>query len=216
MLSPAEQSQLQLAMGSVQRRASEILARTQESSQAIAFIAVLHSNMDALIAASVSADPAPQCKAGCAYCCSARVEVSDPEALYIARHVQQMSCEERSALLERLRMKATESDGSLDRPNPGPCAFLVQGLCSIYPVRPSVCRKAHSFSVSACETRSAQVPQSLTRVVRCEALLVSTNEAFESNGFPARRYELSAAVLAALVEGAPDSWYRGHALLPTA
>jgi Fe-S-cluster containining protein len=86
-------------------------------------------------------------------------------------------------------------------------------LCSIYSIRPSVCRKAHSLSVKACETGASLIPQNLTRVVQCEALSAGTNEAFKRVGLPASRHELSAAVLAALAENAEEAWYQGKPLL---
>lgn len=217
MLSQDEQSQLQVAMDAIQRRVSGTLANAQDAWQAISFVEQLHSNTDAIIAASVSAAPTAECTPSCTHCCHARVEVSDPEALFIARHVHQMPTEEKLPLLERLRLKAAEStDLACEDKNaaPQPCAFLRDGLCSIYSIRPSVCRKAHSLSVKACETRASDIPQNLTRVVQCEALLAATNEAFKSVNLPASRYELSAAVLAALAENAEDAWYQGKPLLP--
>jgi Fe-S-cluster containining protein len=214
MLSPDEQSQLQIAIDAIQHRASETLSKTHDAWQAIAFINTLHRNTDAVISASDSTGPAPECKPGCTYCCSAQVEVSDPEALYIARHIQQIPDEEKLPLLDRLRLQSSKGGVIGDHSNPQPCAFLQDGLCSIYPIRPSVCRKAHSLSVRACETGASLIPQNLTRAVQCEALTAGTNEAFKSVGLAASRYELSVAVLAALAENAEEAWYQGTPLLP--
>jgi len=217
MLSPDEVSQLQIAISAIQHRAGEALSKTQNAWQAIAFINTLHRNIDAVITASVSTGPAPDCKPGCTYCCSARVEVSGPEALYIARHIKQMPEEEKLPLLEHLRLKAGERGNVTDKgnfPKQQPCAFLQDGLCSIYSIRPSVCRKAHSLSVKACETQASHIPQNLTRVVQCEALVAGTTRAYRSVGLPASGHELSAAVLAALDGHAEEAWYQGRQLLP--
>jgi hypothetical protein len=217
MLNPDERSKLEIAISAIERRASEVLSKTEDSWQAAAFISTLHRNTDALIAASESTGPIPECKPGCTYCCSARVEVSDPEALYIARHIQQMPAKDKLPLLERLRIQAAERrDGYGEGENPvlKPCAFLHAGLCSIYSIRPAVCRKAHSLSASACETRSPHIPQNLTRTVQCEALTAGINRAYQRIGLPASRHELAAAVLAALEERAEEAWYRGTPLLP--
>ena len=216
MLSPDEQSQLHLTIIAIEQRASEALAKTQNAWQAIAFINTLHSNTDAVIAASDLTGPKSECKPGCTHCCNARVEVSDAEALYIARHVRQMPAKERFQVLERLRLKAAESSNVTlpgKKPKLKPCAFLRDGLCSIYSLRPAVCRKAHSLSVQACESGASHIPQNLTRVVQCEALSVGINQAYKSIGLSASRYELSAAVLAALAENAEDTWYQGRPLL---
>jgi Fe-S-cluster containining protein len=214
MLTPDERSQLQTAISAIERRAWEVLSKTEDSGQAVAFISTLHRNTDAVISASESTGPSPECKPGCTYCCSARVEVSDPEALYIARHIRQMPEEEKSPLLDRLRLQSTRAGVTGDYSNPQPCAFLRDGLCSIYSIRPAVCRKAHSLSVKACETQASQIPQNLTRVVQCEALMAGTNEAYRSVGLPASGHELSAAVLAALAGNAEEAWYQGKPLLP--
>jgi Fe-S-cluster containining protein len=217
MLTPDEQSQLKTAISAIERRASEALSKTQDSWQAIAFVDTLHRNMDAVIAASDSAGPAPECKPGCTYCCHARVEVSDPEALYIAWHVQHLPAARKAPLIERLHMKAAEFDeaakAEVDASGPQPCAFLQNGLCSIYSIRPSVCRKAHSLSVKACETQASHIPQNLTRAVQSEALMAGTNEAYRSVSLPASRYELSVAVLSALAGNAEEAWYQGRQLL---
>ena len=217
MLNPDERSQLEIAISAIKRRASEVLSKTEDSWQAVAFISTLHRNTDALIAASESTGPIPECTPGCVYCCSARVEVSGPEALYIAGHIQHMPAEKKLPLLERLRQKAAEYGVVTDQGDtlkPQPCAFLQDGLCSIYSIRPAVCRKAHSLSVKACEAGASRIPQNLTRIVQCEALTAGTNEAYKSVGLPAARYELSVAVLAALAENAEEAWYRGEPLLP--
>jgi Fe-S-cluster containining protein len=218
MLSPDEQSQLQIAISAIKRRASEALSITKNSWQAIAFVDTLHRNMDVVIVTSDSTTPAPECKPGCTYCCHARVEVSDPEALYIAWHLHHLPAARKAPLIERLHLKAAEFDGAgraeADTSKSQPCAFLQDGLCSIYSIRPSVCRKAHSLSVKACETQANKIPQNLTRVVQCEALMAGTNEAYRSVGLPASGHELSAAVLAALAGNAEEAWYQGKPLLP--
>lgn len=213
MLSLDEQSQLQIAISTLTDRASKALAKAQDTCQAVAFIGTLHRNTDTVITASDSAGPTPECKPGCTYCCSARVEVSDPEALYIARHIRQMPEEEKLPLLERLRLQSAGAGITGEHPHLQPCSFLRDGLCSIYSIRPSVCRKAHSLSVQACETRADFIPQNLTRVVQCEALTTGINKAFQGLGLPASRHELSVAVLAALAENAEETWYQGKPLL---
>lgn len=210
MLNPQEQRQLLDAMAAVRHRAVQALAATRGASQAVAFVSALHGNVDAVVAASEAVGQLPECKPGCASCCHARVEVSDPEALHIAGEVRQWPEPERLALIARLRAKSMDEGVSLrDRL---PCAFLREGLCSIYAVRPAVCRKAHSLSAQACHAGAADIPQDLGRVIRCEALVAGIREAYESAGLPASRHELSVAVLAALGSDAQDDWYQGKSL----
>lgn len=200
-------------MTAVRLRASQALGRANDAAQAVAFVGTLHGNLDAVITASEAAGPPPDCKPGCAYCCHARVEVSDPEALHIAAGLQQMPESAQQALIERLHLKARDDGVSLRQRLP--CAFLRDGLCSIYAIRPAVCRKAHSLSAQACESGADDIPQDLNRVIRCEVLMAGTREAYDSVGLPASRHELSAAVLAALGRDALADWHRGKPLLET-
>lgn len=94
------------------------------------------------------------CAPGCSYCCHLSVQVSAVEAIAIAQYVanefepRQMknviaratkNADEQKGLNERQRLTANQS-----------CAFLHQNKCSIYPVRPSECRKYHSTDVQVC------------------------------------------------------------------
>lgn len=213
MLSQQEQRQLLDAMAAVRHRAAQALAAAGDASQALAFVGALHGNIDAIVAASEAVGQPPDCKPGCASCCHARVEVSDPEALHIAGYLHQLPEPERLALIARLRAKAMDEGAPAGQRQP--CAFLREGLCSIYAIRPSVCRKAHSLSALACQSGAAEIPQDLGRVIRCEVLVTGTRDAYESAGLRASKHELSAAVLAALMPAAQDDWYQGKPLLNT-
>ena len=70
--------------------------------------------------------------------------------------------------------------------------------CSIYPVRPAACRKAHSLSAPHCAEQSPTIPQNLRLLVDAEALMAGTALAYRDQPLPASAHELNAAVLAAL------------------
>jgi hypothetical protein len=171
MLNPDERSQLQTAISAIERRASGVLSQAEDSGQVVAFISTLHRNTDAVITTSESTGPTPECKSGCTYCCHVRVEVSDPEALYIAWHVQHLPPASKVPLIERLHLKAGEFDGAgraeADISKSQPCAFLQDGLCSIYSIHPSVCRKAHRCPSKPAKLRRARFPRTLP--VSCSA-----------------------------------------------
>ena len=218
MLNAEEQRQLQTSIAGVEAVATQALQRATQAWQAIAFVSTLHQGLDRVAAAGGASDtPAAvvACRAGCAYCCSVRVEVTAPEALQIAEQVQQWPDAEQAALVLRLQQKSSHhrsAEASL--PQRVPCAFLADDRCSIYALRPSACRKAHSLSVAACEAGAATIPQSVHRLVHSEALIAGTQRAYRNNGLPATGHELSAAVLAALHDPqAAENWYRGRPLL---
>lgn len=115
---------------------------------------------DHLMARLESENPLPRpivCEPGCAFCCFNQVEVTPPEALVIGDYVEHgFSAPEKAALKENLnrtlRIKAGKSKqeiallrGEL------PCPLLRGDRCSVYRVRPLVCRAMHSLDASQCE-----------------------------------------------------------------
>jgi Fe-S-cluster containining protein len=169
----------------------------------------LHASMDEVSHSCDSSDTddaPPACRVGCSHCCHARVEVSDPEAFYIARQLPGLPASHRESLIATLRVNAAQRASSPS--SPVPCAFLSHEMCLIYEHRPATCRKAHSLSVRACANQAAQIPQNLHRVLQHEVLIEGTNRAYLANGLPAHTNELSAAVLAVLTgEVNADDWY---------
>ena len=97
------------------------------------------------------------CREGCNFCCFNQVEVTPLEALGIGHYVDQnFSTEDRDALMARvsrsLGLKAGKNKKRLARlRHQLPCPLLVGGRCSIYPVRPLVCRAMHTFEARACK-----------------------------------------------------------------
>jgi Fe-S-cluster containining protein len=104
-----------------------------------------------------------------------------------------------------------------------PCAFLVEGRCSAYTLRPSVCASFHSMSRARCE-QSFQRPDDIgtprnSRPVLLElqafadAVIEATSAALVSAGLDNRKLELHQALRALLEDGsAADRWQAGGAL----
>jgi Fe-S-cluster containining protein len=97
------------------------------------------------------------CREGCNFCCFNQVEATPPEALLIGHHVaKNFSTEEKGGLMTRvtrsLNLKAGKSKKKIARlRHQLPCPLLMDGRCSIYPVRPLVCRAMHTFEAAACD-----------------------------------------------------------------
>lgn len=93
------------------------------------------------------------CGADCAYCCYVpRVLVTLPELARILEHVQTWPGDRIDALKTRL---AAHVGARMDVGPPAakpPCALLEGGRCSVYEVRPLVCRGQHAFHVQECRT----------------------------------------------------------------
>ena len=105
------------------------------------------------------------CQRGCNACCSEMVMIGLPEAHAVARWLRRPEhADVRAAFLERYpawreragdlpaRIAAAEASGDKDyynremaRPESRVmCAFNHEGACTIYPIRPVLCRKAHA------------------------------------------------------------------------
>ena len=61
---------------------------TRDATQAIRFVRKLRRSIELATERSAAQEPVPDCKAGCAHCCSLHVEVMEPESFRIARTVR--------------------------------------------------------------------------------------------------------------------------------
>jgi Fe-S-cluster containining protein len=99
--------------------------------------------------------PRLHCRDACWYCCcKPNVLVSVPELARILDYVERtFTSVALSALRDRARAYSTQMAGRpLDEPvnESVPCPLLVDGRCSVYEVRPLVCRGYNSTDVDAC------------------------------------------------------------------
>jgi Fe-S-cluster containining protein len=117
-----------------------------------------HREADALGARLLATAPSPDCAAGCAHCCqNPRVGVNATEAQALAAHVRALPLDER----ERVRQRVGAAAAMVREAAPGSaprvtCALLGDDArCSVYALRPFVCRRAHSFDVERCRKAAA-------------------------------------------------------------
>ncbi len=195
----AEETQAFRRTVSVVRRAvlGQAAGKPGDSAQLIGH---MQSGIDRVFEAAQREGVAVACKAGCSYCCRARVEAFAPEAFRIAEELRRLPSPEFADVVSLLQTHVENDVGTAswkDRPN---CPFLVDSLCSIYAVRPSACRKGHSLSVKPCEAGAAQIPQSLKIRIGAAALTKGTLEAYAELGFDTAPHELISAVLSSLID----------------
>lgn len=97
------------------------------------------------------------CEAGCASCCHLRVIVSIPEVIAIYSALKSsLSVDLLAGIgreLSRLTGDGQTGDNSWWLSTSNSCALLHKGdgICSIYELRPFVCRAYHSLDVKACK-----------------------------------------------------------------
>jgi Fe-S-cluster containining protein len=155
------------------------------------------------------------CQVGCNFCCHLRVRVLPHEAIALFRYLQSQMP---PATAQRVREKLGDyaATQSLRRP----CAFLIDGECAAYEVRPSACAGYHSLSKERCEQsfKDPTLPTS-TVVLRSFQVVAAALEdglsaELSTQGLSDDRSELHAAVAALLAKPALIArWRAGRPLL---
>jgi Fe-S-cluster containining protein len=217
LLSPEEHAAFLNAAEKIKQTALRQLASNPTRPHIIHFIANLQRGVDSVTQAAIDGGSQFACKAGCTHCCHVRVEALEPEVFLIARELRQWPDQKLGEVIVRLQNHVAIVKSMPVEQHRIACPFLQQNLCSIYAVRPSVCRKAHSFDVTKCATPGADIPQNLDLVLKAEALMKGTTEAYRSIELRASAHELGQAVLLALTDDAAESrWADGAAIFDTA
>jgi hypothetical protein len=157
------------------------------------------------------------CKKGCFLCCDLYVSASAPQIFAIADYLREQSPDlpGATARIETTdaRTRGLDIDGRSN--NRTMCGLLVDGLCSVYPVRPPACRAYCSLSLAACEagargeTDDIPIP-GYTHLIR-GAFDQALWTVLSRKGLSYQGYELNHAVLVALGdETLEDRWYAGE------
>ena len=197
-----------------QQRAVTISAlRASRKDAALDLVRQVHNDLTAAIEALPS-KAQHACAPGCDFCCYLPVDVLAPEAFRIAAHLEQTcSPEALATLVYRLGAQGQHDLGVR------PCVFLAKGRCSIYEVRPIVCRGYNSLSKERCEAyhhdASVDLKGTKDRVAGrlAEAIEDGVIAGLEALGLDAQWYELPSAVLRALeTTNGPARWARGEAV----
>ncbi|HAY21581.1 MAG TPA: hypothetical protein DCY27_05340 [Desulfobacterales bacterium] len=96
------------------------------------------------------------CQPGCSCCCHNQVELTPPEAILLGGHLaQRCSPAYLSNLLELAAQSLDRRVGMTKiqvaaRRRELPCPLLLDDNCSVYEVRPLMCRAMHSLDAAAC------------------------------------------------------------------
>ncbi len=129
---------------------------------------VLHAQLDDAIARrDVEIGGRMACHNGCNSCCVSTVLVSEGEAVAVAEWLRQPEHGDARARFEAAYPKWRDTLGDLQgktdarapkdthawmvqvQERGAMCAFNHEGSCTIYPVRPAVCRKTHALDTNA-------------------------------------------------------------------
>ena len=95
------------------------------------------------------------CRAGCSFCCHLRVMVYPHEAIALFRYMGSRMPAEQVGIVRQRLLENADAIRKADRAGRAPprtaCAFLIDGKCSAYEVRPGACAGYHSLSREHCE-----------------------------------------------------------------
>lgn len=191
MLTDAEQSAFLAAMAAVRARVAGQLQALPRGEQQIHFVSNLQRSVDRAVQAHSAPGRQPECAPACAYCCHVPVEAGEPELLIIAAQIKALPAEAYADFLANLAQRiAARAAGERSA-----CVFLQNDLCSIYTLRPAVCRKAHSLSASACASGASEIPQDLELLLQAEAMIQGTAQGYVEAGLRFGAHELMAGLL---------------------
>jgi uncharacterized protein len=205
--------QVETALQQQEAATTHALRASRSGSTVLQLAGQVHSGMSAAIDALPS-KAQHACAPGCSFCCYLPVDVLAPEAFRIAAHLQQTrSPRELTALVYRL-VAHGQHDGAAR-----PCVFLTDGRCSIYEVRPMVCRSYNSLARERCEAfyhdPSLDLRGTKDRVAGrlAEAMEDGVIAGLNALGLDAQWYELPSAVLRALeTTDGPTRWAQGESV----
>jgi Fe-S-cluster containining protein len=139
------------------------------------------------------------CREECDSCCYNQVELTPPEALRLGRHIaEHFSATEKAAVLAAVARNLALTEGKPPAAIAAgraelPCPLLREHRCSVYPVRPLMCRAMHALDRERCDAE-----------LRAGSLAGST--------YYAHRHEIALAVAAGLREGCQAAGLQSGAL----
>lgn len=164
------------------------------------------------------------CREGCNFCCHLRVMVLPHEAIALFQYLSEHIPQDRAELIRARLVENAERRANLTREGqlvPAmACAFLVDGKCSAYEVRPAACSAYHSLSKGRCEQGFHKEPGAVHRIPVLQGLryvAAALDDGMEQGlaaaGLSGTHIELHTALAALLRDPALiERWRGGHAL----
>jgi Fe-S-cluster containining protein len=150
------------------------------------------------------------CRKGCGHCCRVlRVEAYPQESFRIARALRERPDQAAlvATLAEHVQANRTVTTNNGQHKA---CPFLVDDACSIYAVRPFMCRKLSSLDFKQC-LQGENVPIDPELFYKAEAIQRGTQKAYERVKLPCEPRELIASILLALTDAsAEERWWKGE------
>ncbi len=154
------------------------------------------------------------CAKGCSYCCQLKVDAYPQETFRIARGLRERT--DQAGLVEALAAHANRNKDVTDKRSREPCPFLVDHACSIYDLRPAMCRKTVSLDVERCKAFAETVPSDPEMFYKSNAIINGAAKAYARAKLAFAPHELVSSVLLALSDpGAEARWWNGEDVFGT-
>jgi Fe-S-cluster containining protein len=170
-----------------------------------------NARLDAATKEGLAETPVPlACRKGCSWCCHFRVDAQPDEVLLIHRYAaDKLPASIADGIAARARAAAKRIAAMTSDEHMATniaCAFLVDGACAVYPVRPSRCRAFHSTDEAVCrqsyEHPEADPPLEEGKIAdifdRAQLRVSAAMFALEKAGKDSSTYELQTAYVEAL------------------
>ncbi len=216
--------------GTVQRFALGAVRDTLGKSTDVDSCVALAGRIDGLMSQALEtfqADGAGiACRAGCSFCCHLRVMVYPHEAIALFRYLRsRIPKDQADGVRARLVENAAHINklGREGRVATGvACAFLIDGKCSAYEVRPAACSGYHSLSRERCEEEydnaAGSPPEGIPVLQALRYIAAALDDGMEQAlaeaGLSETRVELQTAVAALIRNPALiERWRSGRELV---
>jgi Fe-S-cluster containining protein len=151
------------------------------------------------------------CRKGCSFCCYIKVTVKAHEVFSIIEYLK-THCSKTE--LEQILIEAKRNSDHISKISAEEqlltnikCPLLIDGICTVYPVRPFACRSYHSTNLNNCkdmyEHPTLDEPSAEIKGIKIGlvAAVHGISEAFNKCGYDTRTYDLTHT----LVEGLENS-----------
>ena len=208
-LAPAPEQVLGLAM-----LLADTLGRKDQADRASEAARMVHAVFQAS-ARTTRSNLDLACRKGCGYCCHSWVAATAPELFLLARTVAARKTETGPNSLQGVLSRAAVTAGlGVDQRFGAklPCALLIDGVCSVYAERPTVCRQVTSTDLAGCldeyegRDRDGEIVGSRYFHDHARNCRVPLLAALAARGLPQHAFELSAGLQRAAVPGAEATW----------
>ena len=154
------------------------------------------------------------CCKGCWYCCAQMVAATIPEVLRLANHIRESwTDDQRARLAERMAEYMTATgpyhEGTTKAKPRFICPLLQEAACSVWEVRPIVCRGVNSTDVALCKAKmddpvgDPMIPQIAGQYYTSMYSRSGMRHALRKHGLDNRLHEMIPALVIAMAN--PDA-----------